>query len=342
MSFRDRLTSRLWQTAAACAGIALLAAACGGSDNDSTAEVATPASTPPAAAASTASPTAAPTSAQSRTFVDATGKSFTIETPPKRVVALSPSAVELMFAVGATPIARPSSANYPEQAQSVTAVGSSYQPNFEQIAAQNPDFIIADAQIHSPQVIAELEKIGAPVFSIRVQQVADVMASLRLVGNIMGMGENGEKAAKALETKLQDVQTKLPPADQRPTVFLMIGTADAFWGAKPDAFAGDVIAKLGAKNLVESGPDTTQFPGFTSYSMEQLIALDPDVILVMSVSPNAPPTTRQLAGNPAWNGLRAVKEGRVYEVNTEALVQGAGPRVGEVIDTIYPILYPGR
>jgi iron complex transport system substrate-binding protein len=342
VTLRDRLAGGLWRAAAFGAGIALLAAACGGGDSTSTSEVVTPAATQPATSAAAASPTATPTSAQSRNFVDATGKSFTIETPPKRVAALSPSAVELMYAVGATPIARPSSANYPEQAKSVTAVGTSYQPNFEQIAAQNPDFIFTDAQIHSPQVVSELAKLGVPVFSIRVQHVADVMSSLRLVGDIMGMSENGEKAAKDLETKLDNVQAKLPPADQRPTVFLMIGTADAFWGAKPDAFSGDVIARLGAKNLVESGPDTTQFPGFTSYSMEQLVALDPDVILVMSVSPNAPPTTRQLSGNPAWNGLRAVKSGRVHEVNTEALVQAAGPRVGDVIDTLFPILYPGR
>jgi iron complex transport system substrate-binding protein len=210
------------------------------------------------------------------------------------------------------------------------------------VAAQNPDFIITDAQIHSPQLIAELGRLGAPVFSIRVQQVADVPASLRLLGNVMGKGEEGEKAAKELENKLQSIQAKLPPADQRPTVFLMIGTADAFWGAKPESFAGDVVAQLGAKNLVQSGPDTTQFPGFTSYSLEQLAAIDPDVILVMSVAPGAPPTSRQLAGNPAWSGLRAVKNGRVQEVNTEVLVQSAGPRVGEVIDSLFPVLYPGR
>lgn len=303
--------------------------------------MATPAATQQAATGG-AAPSPMATAAQSRTFVDATGKSFTIETPPKRVAALSPSAVELLYAVGAAAIARPSSANYPEQARSVTAVGTAYQPNLEQVAAQSPDFIIADSQIHSPQLVSELSKLGAPVFSIRVQNVADVPASLRLLGNVMGKGEEGEKAAKDLETKLQNVQSRLPPADQRPTVFLMIGTADAFWGAKPESFSGDVIARLGAKNLVESGPDTTQFPGFTSYSLEQLAAIDPDVILVMSVSPNAPPASRQLAANPAWNGLRAVKSGRVQEVNTEVLVQSAGPRVGEVIDTLFPVLYPGR
>jgi iron complex transport system substrate-binding protein len=139
-----------------------------------------------------------------------------------------------------------------------------------------------------------------------VQSVADVPASLRLLGNVMGRPEEGEKAAKEIEGKLQSVQAKLPPESERPKVFLMVGTADAFWGAKPDSFSGDVVARLGAKNLVQSGPDTSQFPGFTSFSLEQLVALDPDVILVMSVgAPNALPTSRQLASNPAWNGLRA-------------------------------------
>jgi iron complex transport system substrate-binding protein len=104
-----------------------------------------------------------------------------------------------------------------------------------------------------------------------------------------------------------------------------------------------VVARLGAKNLVTEGPDTAQFPGFTSYSLERLAALDPDVILVISVAgPNAPPTSRQLAGNPAWSGLRAVRSGRVAELPAGPLVQSAGPRVGEVIDMLGPVLYPGR
>jgi iron complex transport system substrate-binding protein len=316
----------------------LVAGACGGGDSSEHA-AATVQSTPAGAVATTAPVATAP----ARTFVDATGKSFTIERPPKRVVAVSPSAVELLYAVGAAPIARPSSATFPEAARSLPTVGTSYQPNLEQIAAQNPDLILADAQIQGPPQVAELAKLGAPVFSIRVQTFADVPASLRLVGDVVGRTEEGEKAAKEIEGKLQAAQAKLPPEGQRPTVFLMVGTADAFWGAKPDSFSGDVIAKLGAKNLVQSGPDTSQFPGFTSYSLEQLVALDPDVILVMSIPvPNVPPTSRQLATNPAWSGLRAVKNGRVQEVSTEVLVQSAGPRVGAVIDQLFPILYPGR
>ncbi|MGH2603602.1 MAG: ABC transporter substrate-binding protein [Dehalococcoidia bacterium] len=339
MQVWDRTSKRLGWLAGALAALALIAGACGSSDDDTAQSTATPASTPAAAAAATS---AATPTAQSRTFIDATGKSFTIEKPPARVVALSPSAVELLYAVGAPPTARPSSATVPEAAKSLPEVGTSYQPNFEQIAAQNPDFILADAQIQNAQTVEELSKLGVPVFSVRVQHVADVPSSLRLLGNVMGKNEEGEKAAQDLEAKLQSVQAKLPPESERPTVFLMVGTSDAFWGAKPDSFAGDVAARLGAKNLVQSGPDTSQFPGFTSYSLEQLATIDPDVILVMSVVPNAPPTSRQLASNPAWSGLRAVKDGHVYEVPTDALVTSAGPRVSELLDTIFPMLYPGR
>lgn len=327
----------------------LVAAACGGSDDDTSKDQSTPAApqavaTPGSAATQAAASTpAATTAAQSRRFTDDTGKSFTVEQPPKRVVALSPSVVEVMYAVNAPPVARVSSANFPEAARGLPAVGTSYQPNFEQIAAQNPDFIIADTQIQSPQTLAELAKLGAPVFAIRVQSVDDITKSLRTVGSLMGKTEDGEKAAKELEGKLQAAQAKLPPESERPAVFILVGTPDAFFAAKPDSFAGDVVKRLGAKNVVTEGSDTAQFPGFTSYSLERLVALDPDVILVISVGgPNTPQTSRLFASNPAWSGLRAVKAGRVQEMPADVLVQSAGPRVGQVIETLTPVLYPGR
>jgi len=324
----------------------LFGAACG-ADSAATdkatpaAGVATTAAGAQTAAAATSSATRP---AQTRTFTDDSGKSFTVATPPKRVVALSPSVVEIMYAVGAPPLARPSSANFPEQAKSLPAIGSSYQPSFEQIAAQTPDFLIADAQLQGPQTVTELQKLGVPVFVIRVQSVEDVTKYLRTVGAIMGKTEEGDRAAKEIEGKIQAAQAKLPAENQRPRVFILVGTADAFFAAKPNSFSGDVIARLGAKNAVGPGPDSAGAPaGFSTFSLEKLIELDPDVVLVVSVAgPNAPPTSRQLAGNPAWAGLRAVKGGRVHEVPADELVQSAGPRVGAVIDQFVPILYPNR
>src|SRR5262245_23042036 len=78
---------------------------------------------------------------------DNLGRSVKPPANATRVVAMSPSIVELLFAVGVTPVGRPSSADFPEAAKSVAAFGTAYQPNFEQIAAMNPDLIIADSII---------------------------------------------------------------------------------------------------------------------------------------------------------------------------------------------------
>lgn len=315
---------------------ALLLAACGGGGAKQTTQ---PTAVGPQAtqAAAAASPTA--TAQESRTFTDDNGKTLTIPQPPRRVVALSPSVVEILYAVGAPPVARVSSALYPEEAKALPAVGSSYQPSIEQIAAQQPDLIIADQQIQRPDLIAELEKV-APVFAMRVLTVDDLLKALRTAGRIMGKAEQGERAAQAIADKFAAVQAKLPA--QRPTVFIMVGTADAFFAAKPNSFMGDVVQRLGARNLVTEGPDTAGFPGFTTYSLERLVQLDPDVILVATAAPpNAPRASQVLAANPAWANLRAVKSGRVHEIDPVTLVQSAGPRVAQQVDELARYLYPG-
>lgn len=313
---------------------ALLLVACGGGGAKQTTQAT--AVGPQATQAAAASPTA--TAQESRTFTDDNGKMLTIPQPPRRVVALSPSVVEILYAVGAPPVARVSSALYPEEAKALPAVGSSYQPSIEQIAAQQPDLIIADQQIQRPDVIAELEKV-APVFAMRVLTVDDLLKALRTAGRIMGKSEQGERAAQAIVDKFAAVQARLPA--QRPRVFIMIGTADAFFAAKPNSFVGDVVQRLGARNLVTEGPDTAGFPGFTTYSLERLVQLDPDVILVATAAPpNAPRTSQVLASNPAWANLRAVKSGRVYEIDPVTLVQSAGPRVAQQVDELARYLYP--
>lgn len=314
--------------------VAALLVACGGGGAKQTTQAT--AVGPQATQAAAASPTA--TAQESRTFTDDNGKTLTIPQPPRRVVALSPSVVEILYAVGAPPVARVSSALYPEEAKALPAVGSSYQPSIEQIAAQQPDLIIADQQIQRPDVIAELEKV-APVFAMRVLTVDDLLKALRTAGRIMGKSEQGERAAQAIVDKFAAVQARLPA--QRPRVFIMIGTADAFFAAKPNSFVGDVVQRLGARNLVTEGADTAGFPGFTTYSLERLVQLDPDVILVATAAPpNAPRTSQVLASNPAWANLRAVKSGRVYEIDPVTLVQSAGPRVAQQVDELARYLYP--
>jgi iron complex transport system substrate-binding protein len=287
-----------------------------------------------------AAPAASPTPLAVDLTKDDLGRSVSPPIPAGRVVALSPSIVELMYAVGATPIGRPSSAEYPEAAKSVPAFGTSYQPNFEEIAAMRPDLIIADAIIHEP-MINDIARLGVPVFAVRVGSFDEVVHALRVVGGLTGNPEAGEREAKALETKLAEIKAKLPVSGPNVLVLVAAGQGQ-FIAARDNSYLVDVLKKLGAKNLVSSEPESFRFQGFTDFSQERIVEKDPDLIITASIGgpPGTPKTSDLLTRSPIFSSLRAVREGRVYEVDANVYIQSAGPRLSLILDELPRVLYP--
>lgn len=292
---------------------------------------------------STSSPTGAtgPTDGATRTVTDDLDREVEVPVTATKVVALSPSVVELMFAVGATPVGRPESATFPPEAESVPSFGSSYTPNFEEIVAMEPDLIIADAIIHAG-VIEQLEGLGAPVYAVKVDSFETVTDGLRTVGELTGHADEGEKQAAALETKMEEVKAKIPQGEGPSVLVVVAAGENQFIAARSNSYLGSLIEELGGRNIVQSEPENFRFPGFADYSLEKIVEADPDIVIGISVGgpPGTPKTTEILGFTPVWSGLTAVKEGRVFEVDPEIYLQSAGPRVSVILDELPGILYP--
>jgi iron complex transport system substrate-binding protein len=309
--------------------VPFLLVACG-SDNDNNGS--TSGSTGPA-------PTATTTAAIDLSKDDL-GRSVTVPKNPQRVVALSPTAVELMYAVGATPVGRPSSANYPEAAKSVPDFGSSYQPSFEEIVAMKPDLIIADAIIHQG-MINDLATLNVPIWAVKVDSFQTVVSGLQKVGALTGHQDQGNAEAKKLTDKMAAVKAKLPA--QKPSVLIVVAAGPGqFIASKDTSYLGSLVTELGATNVVKTDPDNFRFPGFADYSVEKIIAADPDIVIGISVGgpPGTPKTTDLLAQTPGWSSLKAVKNGNVKEVDPVIYLESAGPRVSQILDELPRILYP--
>jgi len=317
---------RLLLTGAALVLLAFFAVACGGGDdtkNDSTVVPAT--ATAPAAI---------------DISKDDLGRSVKAPANPQRVVAMSPTVVELMYAVGATPVGRPSSANYPETAKSVENFGTSYQPSLEVIASMRPDLIIADAIIHQP-MIDQLASLNVPVWAVKVDSFDTVVSGLEKVGALTGKLEKGQTEAKALEDKMAAVKAKLPA--QQPSVLVVVAAGPGqFIASKDSSYLGSLLKDLGAKNVAGSEADNFRFPGFADYSLEKIVQANPDVIIGISVGgpPGTPKTTELLGMTPVWSGLKAVKNGSVKEVDHVIYLESAGPRVSQILDELPRLLYP--
>ncbi len=323
---------RTWLIAALVTAV-FVAAACGGdSEKSSTATApakATAAATGTAAAKATTYPL---------TVTDMLGRSVTIAKQPAAVAALSPTTVEYVYAVGGTSKTRSASVKVPAEATSAKDIGPSYQPNFELIAAEKPDLIIADSVLQ-PQLKQNLEGLNVPVVYAGAQTFADVLKGLELVGNVLNQPANATKQISSLQAKLADLKTKA--AATKPKVLAVNGAPEDFYAAKPESYVGDLIQLLGGDNVAKGQPDVGRFPGYTKLSLETILTSSPDVVLAITAGPPGGKTiTAALSENPAWANVPAVKNKRVTEISLELYLQAPGPRAGEALDQLAKLLYP--
>ena len=219
--------------------------------------------------------------------------------------------------------------------------GSFFEPSLEDIAQAEPDIVIGLGGVHDG-LRAALESI-APLFIVNPIGVEGMLAHVVEVGILLGMEHEAEEAvadfASRLEAYAAGVTTKR-------SVMVVYGS-DVNIGAETVCTpAIDALA-----HATEYPPDFTSCDvhnPFVSFSVEQLLAVDPDVIFVQTFGfgPTPPePVSEQLVDNVIWRELVAVQNGEVYEVDffiwgTSRGINGTNFVLDEAMPKIYPEAFP--
>lgn len=305
--------------------------ACGSDDDD---EPTPPASSPASGTTTSQSPTAAAATYPMQVS-DLLGRKVEIKAKPGTIVALSPTATELVYAAGGAIVGRTSSVDYPEAARQAKDVGTAYQPNAETILALKPDLIVADSVIHAqPDLRKAIEGFGVPVVFIGADSYQEVLDGLALMGKILDSTEQAAKVSAQVEKSLADARAAL--AGKQVSAVLLIADRDrTLYAAKPSSYAGDVMAKLGLTNPAASQPDSGPFPGYTAVAPEKMVEFNPDFIFTITPAPPpAPRLSAQIPAIPPFKGLKAVTGNHVVEVDVQVFLQAPGPRVVDAFKAI--------
>ncbi|MDO8674274.1 MAG: ABC transporter substrate-binding protein [Dehalococcoidia bacterium] len=258
---------------------------------------------------------------------------------PKRIVALSPAVVEVLFALGITPVGRPSAADYPEEARQVYVIGTTQRPSYERIAELKPDLIIGNTAPNDER-IAQLEKLDAPTLLYHVASYSDVLRVTRAIGQVVNREADAQRIVKTIEDRLAATKAKVP--SQKPSVLILMGSGKSFYTALPASYVGSLARELGAANMA-SGPEDRLYRGFSRCSLEKLLEKDPDVVVAIrpsSTPERAPSVLPTLDDDGRWRDWKALKPRRVYEVSPKLFLQHPGLRVGDAIAEVASILYP--
>lgn len=270
-------------------------------------------------------------------FTDGLGREITLEQPAQMVVSLAPSNTEILFAVGAGEqvIGRDEFSNYPAEAMDLPSIGGSFgEYNLEAIIALEPDLILA-AEINTAELVQSLEDLGLTVYYLsNPLDIEGMYANLEIVAQLTGHADETAELVTGLRTRVEAVMEVVAEAETAPTVFYELDGFDpnAPWTVGGGTFTDTLITMLGAVNVgaVMEGP-------YGQLSLEELIAQDPDIIILGDANFGATPEA--VAARPGWETLSAVQNGMVFAFNDD-LASRPGPRLVDGLETLAMLFYP--
>jgi len=260
-----------------------------------------------------------------------------INTYPKRIISLTPSLTEILFALelshrvaGVT-----DSCNYPAGVKDWPHVACWFDPDLEKLFALKPDLVLGLQTAHSHLKI-ELESEGIRVVLLNPITVDEVINDIAWIGQLLGAREKSEILTANLRSRLTTLDARVYAVAQESkiTVLRILDIEeDRFYVAGPLSFQYDIISRAGGQNVTCSIREA--YPKIT---LAQLREWDPQMLFNCGFDLNSIP---DIANNPEWQSLRAVQSEMVFIFDC-GLTCRTGPRIVDMVEILFNTLYRNR
>jgi iron complex transport system substrate-binding protein len=263
-------------------------------------------------------------------ITDSFGRTVRLKEYPKRIVSLAPNITETLFflGVGDLVVGRTDYCDYPPQAAKIPSVGSITTPNIEGVISLRPD-LVAGSTHFQKETLAALENLNIPVYlGIISGDYEEIFAMITSLGRITGTDGRAEDIVRGMRERKRAVEEAVRDAAHKPRVYYMISYGEAGdYTAGRDTFISALIKSAGGLN---AGDDIEGW----RYSVEALFRDEPEIILCGALSGGG----RRLAATPPYSRLRAVREGRVHEIDND-LLDRIGPRTIDGLEMMARIFH---
>lgn len=289
-----------------------------------------PPSNPPATAVPQ-SPTHPP--AFPVTLTDDEGTEMTLTAEPQKIVSLTPATTEILFAlgVGSRVVGKVEDiANFPPGAASVPVVATFSAVDVEQIVDLEADLVISGGDgLTQGAAVEQLRRADIPVLVAYPTTIEEALAGIRLIGRAVGADADAGALADAMSQQMSDLGALASRAIKKPRVFYEIDVTGGIFTPPADSIYGEMFRLAGAEPI----------SGDASYaiSLEDLVAADPEVILLGDAAYGV--TAEAVAARPGWDGLTAVKDGRILPIE-DVVVTRPGPRLVDGLRALIEAIHP--
>lgn len=270
------------------------------------------------------------------TVTDMTGAKVHLEAPAERVVAVTASDCEILYAAGAgdTLVGRGEYCDYPEEALEIKSVNSGTDLNIEQILALEPDLVLMNEMDQSKDQVDALKSAGLAVAESNAADIAGVYESVSMIGALTGHEEEAAEVVSGMKAAFEKIQADVPEDAGEKTVYFEVSPLQyGLWTAGSGTFMNEIAEMLGMKNAF------ADVEGWAEISEEQVLERDPDYIVTITMYDGEGETpVDEILGRDGWSGLKAVKNGAVFNADSNE-VSRPGPRLKDAAESLYDFFY---
>ena len=269
------------------------------------------------------------------TYIDDIGRTVQITGIPQRIISLSPSNTEMVYALGLQDrlVGVTSYDDYPPDAKTKPIVSDYSTVDLEKIVNAKPDLVLAD-NIQKNDTIPALEKLGITVYTMTPNNTDGIFNEIKVLGRITGKTQAADNLVSSLQTRIQavaDKTAKLTDAE-KPRV-LFVTWYDPIWTAGTDTMIQYLIDQAGGTNIAGD------LNGYATITLESVIQRNPQVIVVMSSMGTQNASLDYIMSNEQFKSTDAVKNGRVYEIDADIFGRTT-PRIVDGLETLAKIIHP--
>ena len=268
------------------------------------------------------------------TLTDMTGREITLDEPATRIVALTPSDCEILYAIGAGDllVGRGKYCDYPAEVLDIPAVESGSDANIEQIVELQPQVLIMSTMSQTDEQVQQLEAAGIHVVVSDAQDIDGVYTAINMIGELVGKQDEAASVVESMQKTFDEI--KANAGDGTKTIYFEVSPLEyGLWTAGTGTFMDEIANMMGLKNCF------ADVEGWAAISEEQVLERNPDYILTISMYYGEGPTPEEeIASRAGWENVTAVKNGKILNLQNNELSRPA-PRLAEGAKALYDFVY---
>ncbi len=248
---------------------------------------------------------------------------------PTRIISLSPTATEMLFAIGAGPqvIKVDDQSNYP--AGVPTSKLSGFEPNVEAIASEKPDLVVLANDTKNVKKGLEALKIKV-LLAPAANTLDDTYAQLTELGTATGHPAQAATSVTAMKDGIAAAVAKVPAAVKGKTFYYELD--NTLYTVTSSTFIGQLLKLTGLTNVADAADPSGTSGGYPQLSAEYLIKADPSIVFLADTK-CCKQNAATFGARPGFSVLTAVKNQNVIGLDDD-IASRWGPRVVNLLDAL--------